>query len=119
MQALKKCVSGLLVLSVLGLFLPNSSSCGGVPLFTKAGKKTITKHEPIINSAPEQDIPMVAPDSGGQTGSRKYLWMGLGAAALIGLIAAVIGGGGGGGGDGGCSGPDCENTDQGDISASW
>jgi hypothetical protein len=118
MKATQKAICTLLVLTILGLYLPEISFCGGSGLFASAEKKTITEHEPKILSAPEQDIPMVAPEDGEPKSSRKYLWMGLGAAALIGLIAAVVGSGSSGSGDDHNDEIE-ENPDQGNISASW
>ena len=118
MEAMKKGVGALLVLTMLALGIPDISYCGGKPLFAKAEEKTITEHEPKIMSAPEREIPKVAPEGGEPAGTRKYLWLGLGAAALIGLVAAVAGGSGGS-----SSGGDRENpppdTEEGNISASW
>jgi hypothetical protein len=54
--------------------------------------KPITHHEPNSRTSPELD----SPDN--QGGS--LIWIGLGAVALIGGIAAIAGGGGGSGGGG-------------------
>lgn len=110
MQTFKKCISGLLVLSLLGFFFPAAAFCGGLSLLTKAEKKTITRHEPQIRSAPEQEIPMVAPEGRKKRSSMKYLWMGLGGAALVGLIAAIASGGSGG--DDGDSDSDNDNDND-------
>lgn len=95
MKALQKGISSLLVLSILGFLFPGTSFCSEASLFAKAKNKTITQHEAQIRSAPEKEITMVTPQKIKKQGSMKYIWMGLGAAALVGLMAAVAGGGGG------------------------
>lgn len=68
--------------------------------------KPITHHEPNSRTSPELD----SPDK--QGGS--LIWIGLGAAALIGGIAAIAGGGGGSGG-----GDDDDGATTGDYEISW
>jgi hypothetical protein len=113
MKRLFKCIAGLLVLSVMGLYCPGVSFGAGSGLFAKADKKPITRHEPRIMSAPEKEIPVAAPTP---TEPKKTPWLmiGLGAAAVIGLAAIAAGGGGGGGGDNGPNGPE-----EGTITISW
>ena len=64
--------------------------------------KPITHHEPNSRTSTELDAPE---EKGG-----SLIWIGLGAAALIGGIAAIAGGGGsGGGGDDDDDGPTTGN----------
>jgi hypothetical protein len=109
MKMLKRGLAGLLVLTSLGLNLPKGALCEDSLLFSKADKKTITRHEPKIMTTPAKDIPMVLAKKK-QKGKMRYLWYGLGAAVVLGVVAA--GGGGGGGGD-----TPGENT--GNIAVGW
>jgi hypothetical protein len=118
MKPLFKCVAGLLVLSVMGLCSPNVSFCAGLDLFARADKKQVTRHAPKILSEPEKEIP-VAAATPGERKKVPWMWVGLGAVALVGLAAVA---GGGGGGDGGNSGdPDSgpEQTSEGTITVGW
>lgn len=95
MKLLYKCISGFLVLTLIGLYVPRISFCADSKLFARADRKTITRHEPEIMSAPEQEMPLGTAE---QVKKKKspWLWIGLG----LGLAAlAGIAGGGGGGGD--------------------
>jgi hypothetical protein len=111
MKSMFKCIAGLLVLSVIGLYCPKVAFCAGLGLFAKADQKPITRHAPIIMSEEEQDIPVAAAEPG-ERKKPNWLLIGLGGAAVIGL-AAVIGGLGGGGGDG------PKEKDEGSITVSW
>lgn len=94
MKPLFKCIAGLLMLSVIGLYCPRVSFCAESGLLAKADQKPITRHEPKIMSAPEKKIPL----SAAKTAERKkspWLLTGLGAAALVGLAAIAAGSGGG------------------------
>ena len=72
--------------------------------------KPITHHEPNSRTSPELDSPVKK--------SGSLIWIGLGAAALLGGIAALAGGGGGSGGGGG--GDDGDNgASTGDYEISW
>jgi hypothetical protein len=115
MKRLFKCIAGLLVLSVMGLYCPGVSFGAGSGLFAKADKKPITRHEPKIMSEPEKEIPVAA---AAPTKRKKTNWLmiGLGAVAVVGLAAIAAGGGGGGGGGGG-NGPD--ESEDGTITVSW
>ena len=114
MKRILKCIAGLLVLSVIGLYSPRVSFCAGSGLFAKADQKPITQHEPKIMSEPEKDIPVVAAKA---TKRKKtpWLWIGLGAAALVGL--AAIAAGSGGGGDPPSDDPDPD--EEGTITVNW
>lgn len=112
MKRLFKCIAGLLVLSVMGLYCPGVSVYAGSGLFAKADKKPITRHAPKIKAEPEKDIP-VAAAAPGEKKKTPWLMIGLGAAAVIGLAAIAAGGGGGGGGNGG------NGEDVGDITVQW
>jgi hypothetical protein len=114
MKLLFRCIAALLVLSVMGLFFPKVIFSAGSNLFAKADKKPITRHTPKIKSEPEKPVPLAA----ATPGERKkvpWMWVGLGAVALVGL--AAVAGGGGGGGDGGGNGP--EQPPEGTITVSW
>jgi hypothetical protein len=121
MKMLKRGFAGLLVLTFLLFNLPKTVFCGDPLLFAKADKKTITHHDPKIMATPEKDIPMVQAGEKEQQGRTNYLWLGLGAAVLLGLVAA----GGGGGGDGGDGGGDGGGSDEpsseetGNIEVEW
>ena len=116
MKRLSKCIAGLLVLSVLGLYCPGVSFGAGSGLFAKADNKPITRHEPRIMSEPEKDIP-VAAAAPGEKKKTPWLMIGLGAVAVAALAAIAGGGGGGGGGDGGGNGNN--GQDEGSITISW
>ena len=82
MKRFFKCITVLLILSVIGLHCPRVSFCMESGLFDKADEKIITLHEPKIMSEPEKMIPV----SANKTAKRKkttWLLMGLGAAALV------------------------------------
>ncbi len=100
----KSLVIGFLVMSVIFLpFVPKVSA--GNANINKT--KPITHHEPNSRTSPELN----APDQ--KNGS--LLWIGLGAAALIGGIAAIAGGGGGSGG----GGDDDDDSTTGNYQISW
>lgn len=109
MKRLFKCITGLLVVSVMGLYSPRVSFCMELGLFDNADEKIITLHEPKIMSEPEKKIPVAA----AKTAKRKkttWLLMGLGAAALVGLAAIAAGSGGGEPGHG---------AEKEDVTVSW
>lgn len=111
MKRLFKCIAGLLVLSVMGLYCPGVSFGAGSGLFAKADNKPITRHEPRVMAEPEKEIP-VAEATPAEKKKTPWLMIGLGAAAVVGLAAIAAGGGGGGGG--GDDGPK-----EGTITISW
>jgi hypothetical protein len=110
MKLLKKGFTGMLVLAFLALSLPRVAFCDGSTLFAKADQKTITRHEPKVMTSPAKAIPLAQGEQG-QKSKGSYLWIGLGAVVLLGLVAA---GGGGGGGDSGNNG-----DDTGSITVGW
>lgn len=110
MTLLKRGLSIFIILTFLGLNLPTAAFCEGSLLFARADKNHITRHEPKVMATPQKDIPMVQAE--GKKGGKKYLWIGLGTAVLLGLVAAGAGGGGGGGDT-----PPAEGT--GNISVGW
>jgi hypothetical protein len=114
MKPLFKCLAGLLVLTVIGLYSPKVSFGAGSGLFAQADQKPITQHEPKVMSEPEMDIPVAAAEPGEK---KKTNWLLLGGVAvlLIGL-AALAGGGGGGDGGGNDNG---NGDDTGDITVQW
>lgn len=85
MRRLFKCITVLLILSVMGLYCPRVSFCTESELFGKADEKIITLHEPKSMSEPEKKIPVAATKT---TKPKKTSWllMGLGAAVLAGLV---------------------------------
>lgn len=111
MKRLFRCITGLLVVSVMALYCPGISFGAGPGLFAKADKKPITRHEPRVMSEPEKEIPVAAAKPGEK---KKIPWLkiGLGAAAVVGL-AAIAAGSGGGSGDGD------DNPQEGTITVSW
>jgi hypothetical protein len=117
MEALQKCIAGLLVLTVMGLCYPKSAFCGGALPSAKVNAKAITRHEPRIKSEPAKDISLAPGETGGQKKTAKWLLYGLGAALVVGL---AMGAGGGSSSDGGT--PD-NNSPAGDgsgtVSVGW
>jgi hypothetical protein len=111
MKVLFKCIAGLLVLSVMGLFSPKVSFCAGSNLFTGGNKKPITRYTPEIKSEPEKEIPLAAA-APGQRSKTPWMWIGLGAVAVIGLAALA----GGGGGD---KDPNPPSDEKGTITVAW
>jgi hypothetical protein len=119
MEMLKKVMAGLLTLSVLVLYFPKIATAAQFRLLSKASdQSTMTKHQPKILATPEENIPVeqVAAD---KKKSKKWLWITLGALALVGVIAAAGGGGGGGGDGGGGGGGTSDTGDTGDVTVSW
>ena len=96
MNALKKSIAGLLVLSIIWISSPGASIGNATTLFTLADIAPISRHEPKIKSTPEQDIPLSTAEEGEKKGISKWAWLGLGALA-VGVAALALGGGGGGG----------------------
>lgn len=105
-----KCIAGLLMVSVMGLYFPRVTFCTELGPIASADKKTITRHEPKIMSEPEKEI-LVAEAKTVKRKKTPWLLMGLGAAALVGLVA-IAGGGGGGN-------PDHSPEEEGDVTVSW
>jgi hypothetical protein len=115
MEALQKCLAGLLVLTMMGLCYPESALCGAAPPSAKVDAKNITRHEPRIKSEPERDISLAQGETGGRKKTAKWLLYGLGAALVVGL---ALGAGGGSSSDGGT--PDSNSTDgSGTVSVGW
>ena len=120
MNVFKRGLCGLLVLTFLCLNLPQAAFCQDSRSSAKTDQKNITRHEPKIMATPEKDIPMVQAEEG--KGKSGYLWVGLGAAVLLGVLAAAAGGGGGGGGDGDNgdnNGGESNTGDTGNITVGW
>jgi hypothetical protein len=116
MQPFNRIIACVLVLPTLWLFLPNSALCAGQNPPDKADKKTITRHEPKVMASPQKEM---TPEQAAQVKKKKpnWLWIGIGAAVVIGLVAALAGGGGGGGGGGGSDPPPPQ--DEGDVTVEW
>lgn len=121
MNMFKRGLVGLLVLAFLGLNLPKAAFCDDALSSAKADKKNITRHQPKIMATPEKDIPMVQADGKEHKSKSSYVWIGLGAVVLLGLVAAAAGGSGGGGGGDGGNGDDNQPAggDTGDITVGW
>jgi hypothetical protein len=119
MGVLFKCITGLLVLSVMGLFSPRISFCAGSDLFAKADKKPITRHAPKIMAEPEKEIPLAVAGPG-ETKKTPWMWIGLGAVAVI-ALAALAGGSSSSSSnnDPPDPGPDPSPDDGGTITVSW
>ena len=109
MNFLRRILTIVLILSVLGLYFPKITLAGPGSLFAKA--VGITEHLPEILAPPEEEIPVEEVKKGKR---RTWLWV-LGGAVLVGIIAAAAGGGGGGGG----SSDPVEPVNTGDITVSW
>jgi hypothetical protein len=111
MRVFEKCIIGLLVTAIVGSAFPQSSFCDNKGKLAKPGQKNITRHAPVMMSTPEEEMTKAMAGSKGK--GSKWLWVGLGVAALGGLAAAA-----GGGGGGGSENPSSENSD-GSISVGW
>ena len=116
MEALKKCIAGLLVLAMMGLCYPKSALCGSAPPSTKLDAKGITRHEPRIKSEPERDLSLAPGETGGKKKTSKWIWYGLGAALVVGL---ALGAGGGGSSDGGTPDNNSTTGGGGTVSVGW
>lgn len=114
MKPFNRLIACVLVLPTLLLFLPSTVLGAGKKPPGKADKQTITQHKPKVMSSPELEM---TPEQAAQVKKKKpnWLWIGLGAAVLIGLAAAVSGGGGGGS-DGSNPPP---SQDDGDVTVEW
>jgi len=84
MRLLKRIFTGMLILLVVNLYLPNIAFAEPRYLYAKAG---VTEHEPEILSTPEEKIPTVKVKK-----TSGWTWLIL--IALIGGAAAAAGGGG-------------------------
>lgn len=113
MKPFNRLIACVLVLSTLLLFLPSTAMCAEKKPLDKADKETITQHEPKVMSSLEQKM---TSEQAAQVEKKKinWLWVGLGAAVVIGLAAALGGSGGGGGG----SDPP-SSQDEGDVTVEW
>ncbi|MGD9010243.1 MAG: hypothetical protein PVG41_20130 [Desulfobacteraceae bacterium] len=113
MKPFNRLIACVLVLPTLLLFLPTTAMCTGKKPSDKAGKKTITRHEPKVMASPEKKM---TPEQAAQVEKKKpnWLWIGIGAAVVVGLAAALAGGGGGGG-----SHSSSSQDEEGDITVQW
>jgi hypothetical protein len=118
MKPFNRLIARVLVLPTLLLFLPVTALYAGNKPPDKADKKTITRHEPKVMSSPAKEM---TPEQAAQIEKRKpnWLWIGLGAAVVIGLAAALGGGGGGGGSDGGDGSDPPSSQGEGDVTVQW
>jgi succinyl-CoA synthetase beta subunit len=112
MDVLNRCISGLLVIFLTGLYFPKSVSCADPQLIVKVDKNAITRHEPKVMAAEEKEIPKVKVEEKKQKGLNKYLWIGLGTLLVGGTVAALAGTGGG-------SSDDSNDNTSGDFRAEW
>ena len=92
MKVFRKCIIGLLVVTIIGLAFPHPSFCDNKGQSAKAGLKTITRHAPVMMFTPEEEITSAM--AAGEGKGSKWLWVGLGVVVLGGLVAASSGGGG-------------------------
>ena len=107
MKLFKRIFTGMLILLVLNLYLPNIAFSEHRYLYAKAG---VTEHEPEIVSTPEEDMPTVKVKK-----SSGWSWLII--LAVIGGAAAAAGGGGDNGGGG--SGVSTDGGDTGDVTYTW
>jgi hypothetical protein len=91
MNALNKCIAGLLAFFLMGLYFPEKASCAEPLMLVKADNNSITQHEPKVMAVQEKEIPKVKENK--QKGFSKYLWIGLGTVLVGGTIAALASGG--------------------------
>jgi len=103
MNVLNKCITGFLMLCLMGLYFPGKASCADSQMFVKTDEKSITRHEPKVMSVQEKEIPKVK-------AGKKYFWIGLGSLLVAGGAAAVLASGSSDGG-----GPD----NSGGFKAEW
>jgi hypothetical protein len=111
MNALNKCIAGMLTLFLTGLYFPGNASCADPQMLAKVDENSITQHEPRVMTVEEKEIPKVAVAEKKQKGfNKKYLWIGLGAVLVGGIAAALASGGSSDGGD---------NDDSGEFRTRW
>jgi hypothetical protein len=91
----KKCIAGLLMMSIIGLHIPNVAFCTGAERFTQIYNKPVTRHKVMTMSTTENVSEKKVKK--GQKKIIKWLLIAAGATLAAGLVSA--GGGGGGGGD--------------------
>ncbi|MGD9224280.1 MAG: hypothetical protein PVH22_13575 [Desulfobacteraceae bacterium] len=115
MKTLKKGIAALLMMSIIGLHLPNAGFCADEGQFAAIPNKTITRHKVRTMSTPE-DISVEKVQKGDKKGF-KWLLIGVSAALVAGLAAA--GGGGGGSSSSSSSGQDDSSTDAGSVTVGW
>lgn len=99
MNALNKCIAGLLVFFLMGLYFPEKASCAESLMLVKSDENSITQHEPRVMAVEAKEIPRVNAAGKKRKGFNKYLWIGLGALLVGGAVAALASGGSSGGGD--------------------
>lgn len=119
MRTIKTCFAGLLMMSIIGLHLPNAAFCDGAGRFVAVYDKTVTQHKVRAMSTTE-DFPVkkVKKVKKDKKKISKWLLIGAGVALAVGLVAAGGGGGGdaGGGGDDGQVNP---SSDTGSATVGW
>jgi hypothetical protein len=115
MKPILRLIACVLVLPTLLLFLPQTALCAGAKTTAKADKKTITHHAPKVKSSAEKAMtPELAKEAKAKKKKPNWLLIGLGAAVVVGLAAAMgAGGGDSGGGDPG------DKEGEGDITVEW
>ena len=106
MNALNKCMAGLLAFFIMGLYFPEKALCAESQMLAKADENSITRHEPKVMATEEKEIPKV--NAAEKKGFNKYLWIGLGAVLVGGTVAALAGSSGGG-----------DDNDSGEFRTKW
>lgn len=117
MRTIKKSIAGLLMMSIIGLHLPNAASCEDAGQFVAIYNKTITRHKVRAMSTAE-DLPAKKVKKDDKKIS-KWLLIGAGVALAVGFAAAGGGGGGGGDGAGGDDGQGTPPPDTGSATVGW
>jgi hypothetical protein len=108
MNALNKCIAGLLAFFLMGLYFPGKASCTDSQMLAKADEESIAQHEPKVMAAEEKEIPKVKVTEKKQKGFKKYLWIGLGTLVVGGAAAALASGG-----------SSKDNNDSGEFRTKW
>lgn len=111
MKPFYKYIAGCLILSMAVFLFPSAVLCKEPRLLAKSETKKITRHEPEVKYTSAKAIPVVLTESGETKKIGKWALIGLGAVAVIALVA-----GSGGGDDGGGSN---NEKDEGTLAFEW
>lgn len=110
MKGLTKCVAGLLVMFLMGLYLPQKSMGSTLQLQKNFDKSRITHHEPKVLSTPVKMIPGSEKKDASKKSLKKYLLIGLASVVVVGGAAAAAAGSSDDGGS---------DSDSGNILIEW